>query len=78
MANTGGSPFSNPIQAATAALGKSGIADPRPVQRASFFQGANAGPAETASMISGVTEGGKREDDGPYFTNNEGIPFPDP
>jgi catalase len=28
--------------------------------------------------VSGAVTGGKREDDGPYFTNNEGIPFPDP
>ena len=39
---------------------------------------ANEGPAEIAAKISGVNLGGKREDDSPYFTNNEGHPWPDP
>jgi catalase len=30
-----------------------------------------------AAKLTGVSEAGKRADDGPYFTNNEGIPFPD-
>ena len=69
--------MAHPIQAAQAVAGSMGL-DPRPLQKSSFFQGANNGPAETAAMISGVKSGGKREDDGPYFTNNEGIPWPDP
>ncbi|MCJ1402389.1 hypothetical protein MMC11_005609 [Xylographa trunciseda] len=79
MASTmsGNNPLQHPIQAAAGALGSMGV-DPRAVQKSSFFQGANSGPAETAAMISGVVTGGKREDDGPYFTNNEGIPWPDP
>jgi len=52
-------------------------ADPRIPQRASLFQGANEGPATTAAKISGVISGGHRKDDAPYFTNNEGIPWPD-
>lgn len=67
----------HPIQAATEAVGKAG-GDPRAMQRSSLFQSANIGPAKIAAMLTGVQEGGKREDDGPYFTNNEGIPFPDP
>ncbi|OOF94085.1 hypothetical protein ASPCADRAFT_516443 [Aspergillus carbonarius ITEM 5010] len=59
------------------AVGAAGL-DPRPTQLTSLFQGANDGPARTAAKISGVQGPGKREDDGPYFTNNEGIPFPDP
>ena len=43
----------------------------------SHMQSANEGPADIAMKISGVIEGGKRQDDGLYFTNNEGIPFPD-
>jgi len=78
MSNTGANPLTSPVQAATAALGKAGLVDPRPMQKSSFSQGVNYGPAETASMISGVAQGGKREDDGPYFTNNEGHPWPDP
>jgi catalase len=42
------------------------------------MQGANEGPADVIAKVSGAVPGGKREDDGLYFTNNEGIPFPDP
>lgn len=51
--------------------------DSRP-SRMSHFMSANEGPAEIAAKISGVNRGGKREDDSAYFTNNEGIPWPDP
>ena len=67
----------HPLQAAQDVAGNLGM-DPRPIQKSSFFQGANDGPAETAAKITGVQAAGKREDDGPYFTNNEGIPWPDP
>lgn len=43
--------------------------------------GINKGPAEIAADISGVSSGvlsGKKGDDAEYFTNNEGIPWPDP
>jgi catalase len=46
--------------------------------RASHMQGANEGPADVIAKVAGVVSGGKREDDGLYFTNNEGAPFPDP
>ncbi|KAK7908708.1 hypothetical protein PG985_016011 [Apiospora marii] len=45
--------------------------------RVSHMQSANEGPADIISKVSGAVQGGKREDDGPYFTNNEGIPWPD-
>lgn len=67
----------HPIQAAGQAVGAAG-GDPRPMQLSSLFQSANEGPAKIAAKITGVNQGGKRADDGPYFTNNEGIPFPDP
>ena len=67
----------HPLQTAGQAIGKAG-GDPRPLQLSSLFQNANDGPARIASKITGVDQGGKREDDGPYFTNNEGHPFPDP
>ncbi|GLA62754.1 hypothetical protein AtubIFM54640_003884 [Aspergillus tubingensis] len=67
----------HPLQALGEAVGAAG-ADPRIKQLNSLFQGANDGPARTAAKLTGVQQGGKREDDGPYFTNNEGIPFPDP
>lgn len=46
--------------------------------RVSHMMSANEGPMDIIAKVSGVVQGGKREDDGPYFTNNEGIPFPDP
>lgn len=46
--------------------------------RASHMQSANEGPADIIAKVSGSVPGGKREDDSLYFTNNEGIPFPDP
>ncbi|KIV77462.1 hypothetical protein PV11_09255 [Exophiala sideris] len=69
--------MAHPIQAIQEMAGAAG-ADPRPMQRSSVFQGLNQGPAVTAAMISGVTSGGKRADDAPYHTNNDGIPWPDP
>ncbi|KAI6782379.1 uncharacterized protein J7T54_001236 [Emericellopsis cladophorae] len=46
--------------------------------RMSHMQSANEGPADIISKVSGASQGGKRVDDGAYFTNNEGHPFPDP
>lgn len=46
--------------------------------RQSHMGSANEGPADIIAKVSGAVQGGKREDDCPYFTNNEGIPFPDP
>ena len=37
---------------------------------------ANEGPAAIISKVAGVTGPGKRVDDAPYFTNNEGNPWP--
>ncbi|CAG8908483.1 unnamed protein product [Penicillium egyptiacum] len=67
----------HPLQAIGEAVGAAG-ADPRVLQRSSLFQGANDGPAKTAAKITGVQRIAKRADDGPYFTNNEAIPLPDP
>jgi catalase len=52
-------------------------ADPRLMQKTSTFMYANDGPAVVAANITGVIDGGKRKDDAPYFTNNEGISWPD-
>ena len=46
--------------------------------RMSHMASANEGPADIIAKVSGSVEGGKRADDGAYFTSNEGIPFPDP
>ncbi|KAL9128805.1 MAG: hypothetical protein Q9217_002586 [Psora testacea] len=75
-ANVGNPAMQHPLQAVASAIG-SGGGDPR-TNRTSLFQGANEGPAEVAAKLTGVTLGGKREDDSAYFTNNEAIPWPDP
>ena len=46
--------------------------------RVSHMMSSNEGPADIIAKVSGTVAGGKRTDDGPYFTNNEGLPFPDP
>lgn len=46
-------------------------------RREAHMMSANEGPMSIISKVSGHSTGGKREDDGPYFTNNEGIPLPD-
>ncbi|KAF8246546.1 hypothetical protein K440DRAFT_644645 [Wilcoxina mikolae CBS 423.85] len=66
-------PLAPPLQAVQSAMG----ADPRLMQKTSTFMYANDGPAVVAVNIMGVMEGEKRKDDAPYFTNNEGIPWPD-
>lgn len=77
MSNAGASSvIQHPLQATASAIAGAGV-DARP-NRTSLFQGANEGPAEVAAKVSGVVRGGKREDDATYFTNNEGIPWPDP
>lgn len=42
------------------------------------LQGLNQGSAETAARISGAKEGTSDNSKAAYFTNNEGIPWPDP
>lgn len=67
--------MAHPIQAAAEAVGAVG-GDPRVAQRSTLFQGANDGPATVAAKITGMVSGGMREDNAPYFTNNEAHPFP--
>ncbi|PMD18548.1 heme-dependent catalase [Hyaloscypha hepaticicola] len=67
----------HPLQAMQSTIGAAS-GDPRPLQRASLFNNANDGPAKIIAKVSGVQGKGIHEDDVPYFTNNEGIPFPDP
>ena len=77
MANTGSTNIAqHPLQATASAIGGSG-GDPR-TNRNSLLNGANDSAADTAAKITGVTQGGKREDDSQYFTDNEGHPWPDP
>ncbi|KAK5728730.1 hypothetical protein LTR15_001869 [Elasticomyces elasticus] len=46
--------------------------------RMSHMMSANEGPMDIIAKVSGHSKGGIREDDGPYYTNNEAIPLPDP
>ncbi|KAK1083194.1 hypothetical protein LTR33_003418 [Friedmanniomyces endolithicus] len=54
-----------------------GAGEPRG-NRMSHMMSANEGPMDIIAKVSGHVKNGIREDDGPYFTNNEGIPLPDP
>ncbi|KAK5056631.1 hypothetical protein LTR84_012163 [Exophiala bonariae] len=69
--------MSHPIQAIQEVAGAAG-ADPRPMQRATVFQGLNDGPASLAAKITGVSSANRQQDDAPYHTNNDGIPWPAP
>ena len=73
MANTGSNPMAHPLRATAQA-----IAGNKPETRMSHFMSMNEGPAEIAAKITGAKTGGTRMDDGAYFTNNEGHPWPDP
>nr|XP_036586391.1 catalase [Colletotrichum truncatum]KAF6796798.1 catalase [Colletotrichum truncatum] len=70
-------PLQHPLRAGAMAIG-AGVQGERRAPRMSHMQSANEGPADIIGKVSGAVPGGKREDDGAYFTNNEGIPFPDP
>lgn len=45
--------------------------------RLSHMASSNEGPADIIAKVSGAVQGGTRADDAPYFTNAEGIPWPD-
>ncbi len=69
-------PLQHPLQATAMAIG--GATGESRSNRMSHMASANEGPAHIIAKVSGAVQGGKREDDGAYFTSNEGIPFPDP
>lgn len=76
--NVGSSnPLEHPVQAAQSVLGKLGI-DPRMEQRMRTLMNMNDGPAKIAARVTGVQGTHVEQDKDPYFTNNEGIPWPDP
>jgi catalase len=70
-------PAQHPLQATAMAI-QGAITGEGRNPRMSHMASANEGPADIIAKVSGAVQGGKREDDGAYFTNNEGIPFPDP
>lgn len=70
-------PLQHPLQATAMAIQGAAQGEGR-APRLSHMQSSNEGPADIIAKVSGAVQGGKREDDGAYFTNNEGIPWPDP
>lgn len=70
-------PLQHPLTAAAAVVGAATQGEIRS-PRASHMASSNEGPADIAGKITGSVKGGKREDDGLYFTSNEGLPLPDP
>ncbi|KAL2166852.1 hypothetical protein VTG60DRAFT_2087 [Thermothelomyces hinnuleus] len=70
-------PRQHPLKAVATAIGAGAQGEHRG-PRVSHMQIANKGPADIIAKVSGCVLGGKREDDGLYFTNNEGHPFPNP
>lgn len=70
-------PLQHPLEATAMAIQGTTQGEGR-APRLSHMMSTNEGPADIVAKVAGVTKGGKREDDGPYFTNNEGIPLPDP
>lgn len=70
-------PDMHPLKATAEAI-SGGVQGERRAPRMSHMQSANEGPADIIAKVSGAAQGGKRVDDGAYFTNNEGHPFPDP
>ena len=70
-------PRQHPLQAIGNAISAETQGERR-APRMSHMMSHNEGPADIIAKVSGAVSGGKREDDGAYFTNNEGHPFPDP
>ncbi|XPS68908.1 Catalase [Ascochyta lentis] len=70
-------PLQHPLQATAMAI-QGAVQGEGRAPRMSHMASANEGPADIIAKVSGAVQGGKREDDSAYFTNNEGIPFPDP
>lgn len=69
-------PLQHPLEAIS--QGIQSVAGEKRAPRQSHMASANEGPADIIAKVSGSVQGGKRVDDGPYFTSNEGIPWPDP
>lgn len=69
-------PLQHPLQATAMAI-QGAVQGESRAPRMSHMQSSNEGPADIIGKVSGAVQGGKREDDGAYFTNNEGIPWPD-
>ncbi len=70
-------PLQHPLEATAQAI-QGAVQGEGRATHISHVASADEGPADNIAKVSGAVQGRKREDDGPYFTNNEGIPWPDP
>jgi catalase len=70
-------PMQHPLEAISQGIQGATQGEAR-APRIGHMASSNEGPADIIAKVSGAVQGGKREDDGPYFTNNEGHPWPDP
>jgi catalase len=68
-------PLQHPLEAISQSI--QSVTGEARAPRQSHMGSANEGPADIIAKVSGSVQGGMREDNGPYFTNNEGIPFPE-
>lgn len=68
-------PRRHPLSA-TAAANSAGVQGEHRAPRLSRMQSANKEPSDIIAKVAGVVRSNKTEDDSLYFTNNEGIPFP--
>lgn len=68
-------PLQHPLEAIS--QGIQSVKGEKRAPRQSHMGSSNEGPADIIAKVSGSVQGGKRADDGPYFTTNEGIPWPD-
>lgn len=69
-------PLQHPLEAISQGI-QGAVQGESRAPRIAHMGSANEGPADIIAKVSGAVQGGKREDDGAYFTNNEGIPWPD-
>ncbi|AEO60365.1 hypothetical protein MYCTH_2129459 [Thermothelomyces thermophilus ATCC 42464] len=65
-------PRQRPPKAVATAIG-AGVEGEHRGPRVSHRQSAKGGPANIIAKVSGCVLGGKREDDGLYFTNNNSL-----
>jgi catalase len=70
-------PLQHPVETAKMAVGAASSGVEARAPRASHMASSNEGAADIIGKVSGVVSGGKRKDDGAYFTNKDGIPIPD-
>jgi catalase len=69
-------PLQHPLQATAMAI-QGAVQGEGRAPRMSHMASSNEGPADIIAKVSGAVQGGKRADDGAYFTTTEGIPWPD-